>query len=48
MTMKGGDAMGIDDVLRNTRQWWIEPGDVRAGLALLPDNSVHCAVTSPP
>lgn len=39
---------GIADVLAGRRDWWIEHADVMAGLRSLPDESVHCVVTSPP
>lgn len=38
----------ITDVLEGRQQWHVENADVRAGLAMLPDNAVHCVVTSPP
>ena len=40
--------MSIAAVIAGTRQWWVEPGDVRAGLAKIPDGSVQVCVTSPP
>lgn len=36
------------DVLGNRSRWSCWVGDVLAGLALVPDNSVHCCATSPP
>lgn len=39
---------GIADVLAGRRDWWIEHADVIDGLRSLPDESVHCVVTSPP
>src|SRR4051812_6228332 len=38
----------IADVLTGKATWHLECADVRAGLALLPDESVQMAVTSPP
>jgi DNA modification methylase len=38
----------IREVIDGDRSWWIEQTDVLAGLASLPDNSVHMVVTSPP
>lgn len=40
--------MSISDVLAHRRLWWIECADVMAGLAQIPDNTIHCVVTSPP
>lgn len=40
--------MTIGSVLANDRQWHVETCDCRAGLALLPDDSVHCVMTSVP
>jgi DNA modification methylase len=38
----------IAEVLSGERRWGIVCSDVSAGLARIPDGSVHCVVTSPP
>jgi DNA modification methylase len=38
----------MDDVLARRRRWWVECADVHDALARLPDEAVHCVVTSPP
>jgi DNA modification methylase len=40
--------MSVAEVLANTRDHWIDGGDVFARLPLLPSDCVHCCVTSPP
>lgn len=41
-------AAGILDVLADRARWCVHTAEAAAGLALLPDASVHCVVTSPP
>lgn len=45
---KGGEAMGISDVLANMKSYHVENADVLDGLAMIPDNTIQCVVTSPP
>lgn len=40
--------MSLQEVVDGQRDWWVETADVEAGLALLPDESAQCVVTSPP
>lgn len=40
--------MGIIEVLNGEEAWHVEQADVLAGLAMIPDDSIHCVVTSPP
>lgn len=43
-----GAAVTIADVLEGRASWHVECADVRAGLAMIPDRSVHVVCTSPP
>lgn len=40
--------MSLAAVLAGERAWWVEPTDVLAGLRRIPDESIHCVVTSVP
>jgi DNA modification methylase len=38
----------IPEVLANERKWWVECGDVLDVLQTMPEESVHCVISSPP
>ncbi len=40
--------MSVVEVITGAATWHVETCDVNAGLAMLPERSIQCVVTSPP